>query len=420
MSCYILADTYFVSKGLGANGLAALNLAIPIYSFVHGTGLMLGIGGGSRYSIFRGQKSTKEAESIFPNTIYLAAILSLLFLLTGIFFSGKIAAGFHAEAEVFNMTATYIRIILLFAPLFITNDILICFIRNDGNPKLSMLAMLTGSLSNILLDYIFIFPLQMGIGGAALATGLAPLVSICILSRHWFTKSNHFTMKKVRFSPALTAYTFSIGFPSLITEVASGIVIIIFNAIILQLEGNIGVAAYGVIANLSLVVTSIYTGIAHGMQPIMSQAYGQNNKKEISQILRYGLQTVLLVSIFLYLAIYFLAAPITAIFNSEQNLQLHQIAVAGLKLYFIATPFVGFNIIASMYFSATEKAIPAQGISLTRGFLLIIPMAYLLSHAAGMLGVWLAFPITEALVSISVPFLYWKLSKPKPEARSFK
>ena len=174
LSCYILADTFFVSRGLGANGLTALNLAIPIYSFVHGIGLMLGMGGATKYAIYMGQRKSKNANRIYSNTIYAMVMFAVIFVAIGIFFSENLALMLGADKEVFDMTKTYLQIILLFSPVFIANDSLICFIRNDGNPKLSMTAMLVGSLSNIVLDYVFIFPLHMRIFAAVLATEFTP------------------------------------------------------------------------------------------------------------------------------------------------------------------------------------------------------------------------------------------------------
>lgn len=410
LSCYILADTFFISQGIGANGLAALNLAIPVYSFIHGSGLMLGMGGATKYSVFRGQKAIKNSEKVFSNTLYPAIVLAIVFILTGIFFSGKIAGFLGADAEIFDMTKIYLKVILLFSPVFMLNNMLLCFVRNDGNPRLSMLAMLIGSFSNIILDYIFIFPLDMGIFGAALATGFAPVISMCILSRHWITKQNQFSLKKIKPSSALIVSILSLGFPSLITELASGIVMIMFNFIILGIQGNIGVAAYGVIANLSLVVTAIYTGIAQGMQPLTSQAYGYNDKKSIRQILQYAIRTMLMISCGTYLIIFLFADPIASIFNNEHNIQLQQTAITGLRLYFIGASFVGFNIVISMFFTSTEKTLPAQTISLLRGLFLIIPIAFLLSYLAGMTGVWLTVPITEGIVSILGVLLYIKIS----------
>lgn len=413
LSCYILADTFFVSKGLGTSGLTALNLAIPIYSFVHGSGLMLGMGGATKYSIYRGQKREKNANQVFTNTMCSMAVLALFFVLTGLFFSKMLTSLLGADQEVFAMTNTYLKVILLFAPAFMANDTLLCFVRNDGDPGLAMTAMLAGSFSNIILDYVFIFPFGMGIFGAVFATGLAPVISLLVLSRHWITKKNQFHFVPTKLSIALIGNVISLGIPSLITEVASGIVMIIFNMILLGLQGNVSVAAYGVIANLSLVVTSIYTGIAQGIQPILSRSYGYGDQKSLSQVFKYAIRTMLMVSGVIYLVFLLTADPIVSAFNSEQNMQMQQIAVTGLKLYFIAIPFAGFNILLSAYFTSMEKAVPAQIISLSRGFIIIIPMAFLFSFLLKMTGVWISYPITEGLVSLIGFILYTKLIRYK-------
>ena len=408
LSGYILADTYFVAKGLGANGLASLNLAIPIYSFVHGSGLMLGMGGATKYTIMRGQGNEKQANRLFSQAVCLCMMLAAAFLLMGIFLSGRITALLGAHSEIYDMTRTYIRVILLFSPAFMLNDIFNCFVRNDGNPGLSMGAMLAGSLANIALDYVFIFPLGMGILGAVLATGVAPLIGIAVLSRHWSGKKSHISLVRPADPMKLTASILSLGAPSLITEVASGVVMIVCNTIILGLLGNIGVAAYGVVANLSLVVTSIYTGIAQGAQPLVSRAFGCGDKKGVKQGTKYAIITVLVCSACIYAVFFAAADPITGLFNSEGNMQLQKIAVEGMRLYFTAIAFVGVNLMLSVFFTSTEQALPAQLISLSRGFFVVIPMALLLSGLFGMTGVWLSYGVTEGIVALAGTAYYFR------------
>lgn len=411
LSCYILADTYFIAKSLGANGLAALNLAIPVYSFIHGSGLMLGMGAATKYTIFQGQKKQEYADKTFSNVLCLTAIFAAVFVFMGIFFARTLTTILGADREIFSMTKTYLQILLIFAPAFLMNNVLLCFVRNDGNPRLSMAAMLIGSLANIVLDYILIFPLRMGILGAVLATALAPTLSMCILSKHWITKQNHFHIRRLQLSADLTKATLSLGLPSLITEFASGIVMIAFNFIILGLLGNIGVAAYGIVANLSLVVISIYTGIAQGTQPITSRAYGLGNRDEITKILRYATVTIALMSLFIYVLSVINNGFIVGIFNNAQDAYLQRIAESGLILYFTAIPFVGFNIVLSTHFTSIEKALPAQALSLTRGLFLIVPIAFTLAYFFGMTGVWLSYPLTECIVSILGVILYQKFAK---------
>lgn len=400
LSCYILADTFFVSKGLGTDGLTALNLAIPIFSFVIGNGMMLGMGGATKYTIFKAQGKKESCNRTFTNTVYLAVFLSLIFVTVSLLFSRNVTSLLGADENIFEMTNTYLKVILLFSPAFIMNNILNCYVRNDGNPKLAMFGMLFGSLSNIVFDYIFIFPLNMGILGAVLATGFSPVVGILILSIHFIRKKNGFKFKAAPIDFKLIKENIALGVPSLITEISSGVVIMIFNMLILKLEGNVGVAAYGVIANISIVAISIFTGIAQGLQPVSSRAYGEKNIKTAKQVLLYAVITAMSVSLFIYGLIFIFTSGITGIFNSDGNSQLQEIAEIGLRLYFIGAPFAGFNIILSIFFSSTEKPIPAQIISVCRGFVVIIPLAFLMSYFFGLSGIWLTFPTGEFLVSV--------------------
>lgn len=411
LSCYILADTFFISKGLGADGLTALNLAIPIYSFINGSGLMLGIGGATKYSILKSQKKTDRANQVFTNAVLSALLLSAAFSAAGVFLSGTITTILGADETIFQMCRTYLQVIMVFAPMFMLNNVFLCFVRNDGAPQLSMAAMIGGSFSNIFFDYVFIFPCNMGILGAVLATALAPMISMLILSRFLFKRKNHFHMAHFKLSFRLITDIVSGGLPSFITEMSSGIVIIVFNIIILRLQGNTGVAAYGIIANLSLVVISIYTGLAQGIQPLISRNYGSGRTADSKLLLRYALISVAVGSVIIYAGVFFGAASIAGVFNSEHNILLEHIAVAGLKIYFTGCIFAGFNIILSIYFTSTEYAHPAHIISFLRGFLIVIPAAFLLSSLGGLIGVWCVFPFTELVVSAIGGILYFRAGR---------
>lgn len=400
LSCYILADTYFVANGLGSNGLAALNLAIPVYSFIHGTGLMLGMGGATRYSMLRSQGQEKKSNLVFTHSLVLVLCFAIFFVTLGLFFSAPLARLLGADTTVFDMCETYLKVLLLFSPMFLLNDCILCFARNDGTPQLSMAAMVTGSLSNVVLDYVFIFPMGMGIFGAVLATGLAPVISLGVLSPLFLKKRNHFHMVKLEPSSRMFGYIFATGVPSLVTEVSSGIVMIVFNMILLGLAGNSGVAAYGVIANLSLVVIAIYTGIAQGIQPLLSKYYGCGAADRVRKIFRYAVTTLIGLSALIYCCVFFGAEWITAAFNSDGNAALTAIAVPGLRIYFTGGIFAGLNIVMSVYFTSTDNASPANIISLLRGFLVILPMSFLLSGLFQLTGLWAAFPVTELLVTV--------------------
>ena len=164
----------------------------------------------------------------------------------------------------------------MYSPLFLCNNLLNCFVRNDGEPRLSMTAMLVGSLTNIVLDYNFIYPMQLGMTGAALATATAPLVGMSILSKHFWKKKNQFHLVKTRIHLKTAVDICRLGVSSLVAELSSGIVILVFNMLTLKFSGTTGLAAYSILANIALVLVAIFTGIGQGIQPIVSSHLCKN------------------------------------------------------------------------------------------------------------------------------------------------
>lgn len=411
VSCYILADTYFISKGVGADGLTALNLAIPVFSVMNGCGFMLGIGSGTKYGIMKGTGNEKRGDVLFTSSLCVVTVLAVIFMLIGLLAADPITVLVGANAEVYDMTRTYLQVILLFSPMFMINNLLGAMIRNDGNTSLAMTAMLSGCLFNIVFDYIFVFPMGLGLFGAVLATAVAPIISILILLQHFVKKKNQFRLIRVRPDVRLVASAAGLGVPSLVTEVSSGLVIAVFNLLILGLAGNVGVAAYGVVANISIVVIAIYNGIAQGVQPLLSREYGRNQEKNVHRFLSWAMMLTVILAMVIYVGIYWNADVIAMIFNSGRDMDLQRIAVEGLKIYFTACPFVGANILLAIYFAATDQAAPAQMISLLRGLIVIIPLAFIMANVAGLTGVWMTFPLTELVVCVVACGLYKKMKR---------
>ncbi len=394
-SCYTLADTFFVSAKLGADGLAALNLAFPVFCLINGTGLMIGMGGGTNYAVG------------------LVMGFAILFVFAGVFFSKAITRILGANDAVFSMTNTYLLVMLLFAPAFLSNHLLQCFVRNDGKPSLAMAAMIAESLSNVALDYCFIFPLDMGIFGAIFATGLAPVISILVMTPYLAGRKKGFHRIRRALNGRLLVKLCSGGLPPFLTEAASGVVMLLFNFIILRIAGNVGVAAFSVITVLSLVTVAIYTGLSQGIQPILSRNYGEQHMGNVKVILKAALLTLLVISAAVYSIVCVGAEALASVFNGEGSRLLQWYAAAGLRLYFTACPFTGLNIVLSTYFLSTEKTFPAQVISLLRSFVILIPMAFFLSSLFKMTGVWCAYPLTEGIVAFIGIWLLCRTSRGK-------
>ena len=402
ISCYILADTFFVAKGTGSLGLAALNIAIPAYNLMNGLGLMVGVGGATHYSLCRAQGDAAEADRTFTHTLLLGLCIALVFVLTGTFGVVPLSRLLGANAETLDMTAVYLRLLLCFAPFFVTNNIMIAFVRNDGEPGRAMAGMIAGSLFNIVFDWGCIFPCGLGWFGAALATGASPLVSLLVLSGHLRRPSRGFHLRHERLRPRLLPRICAPGLSSLVSELASGITLLLINLVLLRIAGNTAVAAYGVIANLALVESAIFTGLSTGVQPLISRSAEADRRR----LLHWTVTTALVISALMYVLVFVFASPITAVFNSEHDPALAACAVPGLRIYFAGFLAACINIIAAAYCSAAGQASRGFIISLVRSIIAIPPVLFALSALLGVTGVWLTFPAVEALAcALSLLFI---------------
>lgn len=399
ISAYILADTFFIARGEGSRGITALNLVLPVYSLIFAIGAMIGGGSAIKFSILRA-RGEADADDYFSNAVFFAFLLSLIFIAVGILMPDKVVALLGGRGEIVEVGTPYTRIFLLFAPFFMWNYIWCAFVRNDGNPSLVMVATLTSNLFNIVMDYVLMFPLGLGMVGAALATAVSPVVSIVICSLHFLRKEN--TIKFMWKGLSLNKFVQScqLGVSAFVGEIASGVTTAIFNFLILSLVGNNGVAAYGIVANVAIVATSIFNGISQGAQPLISDFYGKGEKRSVKQVLHLSMGTAAVMAVLIVLVTNVFTETIVEIFNSEQNAQLAACAEEGIRLYFTGFLFAGFNLVGTGYLSATENAALAFAVSVLRGVAAISVCALVLSMLFGMTGVWMAFAAAELITAV--------------------
>lgn len=399
ISCYIIADTFFIAKAAGANGITVLNLALPIYNLIFAIGSMVGVGAATRFAILRAQKE-ERAEHYFSNAVFCVCLISIVFILAGIFMPDKILAVMGADREIMGLGEGYTRIFLLFTPFFMLNYIVSAFVRNDNAPSLAMVGTVAGSLSNIVLDYLFMFPMGMGLEGAALATAVSPIISMAISGTHFFSKKNtvHFVLRRPSFG--LLKQSCKLGVPAFIGEMSSGVTTTVFNYLILGLAGNIGVAAYGVVANFSLIATAIFNGVSQGSQPLVSRYYGKGDKPSVKKLLGLGVGTAFVIAEIIYGVVYLFTGQLVSLFNSENSLVLAGYAWEGMRLYFTGFLFAGLNIVGAGFLSATEHSKSAFATSVMRGVAAIVGCSFLLSFIWGFRGVWLSFVAAEAITAV--------------------
>lgn len=396
ISAYVLADTYFISRCAGADGIAGLNLVIPVYSMIFAIGELLGVGGATRFTIDSARNDAGK-DAYFRCVILWAVLLSLPFTLIGAFCPASVPAFFGGDERLIEVITPYTRLIMLFTPFFMISHILTAFVRNDGAPRTAMLATLSSNLFNIIFDWVFIFPMKLGMTGAALATIIAPVLAICIDVYHirYKNSSIRWSGKGIAFKRMIRSA--QLGISAFIGELAGGVVTMVFNFLILGLVGNTGVAAYGIICNVAIIGSAVFNGTAQGGQPLLSHAYGIHDEASVKKVYGLAIRTSVAFALIIEAGMLFFGKEIVQIFNSEGNLQLAAYAVIGIKLYFAGYLFSGINMVATAYLSAVEQPMRSFILSMCRGVVLITICGILMARLFGMTGVWLSYAAAEAL-----------------------
>ena len=362
VSVYILADTFFIANGVGSDGLAALNFSIVLYTVLQATGLMLGIGAATEFQVCSACGDRTGANRVFTTALVMAGVAAAVLLAVVEAFAAPLSSLLGADEATLPLTVTYLRTIFAFAPLFLLNNVLLPFVRND----------------------------------AAFATGFAPLMSMAVLLIHFLRKRNTFRPVRLHLRARLVGHIAALGFSSFVVELSGGLVLLVLNLVILAFEGTIGVAAYGVVANFAFVASALFVGIAQGIQPLASNAYARGSDRDVRAVLRLALLTALVIATTTYAAVALAAEPLALAFNRDNDPQLTALAVDGMRVYFLGYFFAGANIVAAAFFSAVEKPAYGLAISIVRGLPAMLAFAAVLAALFGMAGVWATFPAAEA------------------------
>lgn len=398
VSFYILVDTLFISMAAKSDGITVLNLALPLYGLIFAIGSMIGVGAATNYSISKA-KNNREADDYLFNGLFFSLIFAIPFVIAGLFYTEQAISIMGGDKNIISLGKEYFNIFLLFAPFFMMNFVINAFVRNDNDSGRAMIGTLSGSIFNIIFDYIFMFLMGMGLKGAALATAASPIVNSLICLTHFLKKDNNLKLCVKKPSFIRLGQTCKLGISAFIGELSSAVTTAVYNFIILDLVGNVGVAAYGIIANMALVGTAIFNGIAQGAQPLLSKYYGLGNEKKVKKLQKLGVVFGFCVAVILIGIIYFNTTFLVSLFNSEKSVELTKYAYIGLRIYFVGYIFAGFNIVSAGYFGATDKGKEVFITSILRGVIFIVFFSLILSAYFGINGVWLSFGAAEFLTA---------------------
>lgn len=403
ISCiYGVVDMAVVGRYQGPSGTAALAIVAPVWNIIYSLGLLMGIGGSVILATMRGKKlNDSEDNQFFTVSILGSVILSILTWVAIIFFEKQILIFFGAsDNELLNLAHEYLKPIKFVLPLFLFNQTLAAFLRNDDDPVLATVAVLTGGIFNVFGDIFFTFTLNMGIFGAGLATAIGSVISFVVMTSHFFKKKN--TLKIVKSKEIvkkLKLITIN-GFSTFFIDVAMGILTIIFNRQIMKYLSTAELAVYGPIINISTFVQCCAYSVGQASQPIISINYGAQNSKRIKETLKLSIITVLVMGAIWTLISCAVPNMYINIFMKPTD-EVLRIAPSIIRKYSISFLILPINIFSTYYFQSILVPKKALVVSISRGLvvsgILLIVLPLLNPNA-----IWFTMPITELIVLVYV------------------
>lgn len=410
MAINIVADGIMVGNRLGPVALGGVGIAAPVYTLFVAMSLWIGIGGATRFSALMGAKRTKEARVVFSHAMASIFAVTLLIGLLAFPFRTELAYLLGANAETYPYVSDYLYLMLLFGFVFTMENALSIMVRNDGSPNLAMVSLITTSLLNIGLNYMFLFVLDFGVKGAAAATLLAAFVGMLVLCTHFFKKGNQ--LRFVRFKPnrKLLLLILVIGFPSFLAEVGMSVFTISHNNVFERLAGTEGVSAFAILNYVHSVMLLAFLGMGSAIQPLVSYYSGAKDQAKIKKTLQLAIGTAFTAGLLFFIFGQFFAATIASVFGDFPDAVM-ELATSGIQLFFIAYLFMGANFVMMTYYQSTGEIRMATWITAAREIVVLLILLSILPVFFGVTGAWLAIPLSELIVLLTI--VYYQMRQRK-------
>ena len=406
MSLYTIVDGIFVSRFLGSNALSSLNIVYPVINVAIALSTMIGTGGSAIISKYLGEGKKERAREALTQFVVLAVVLSIVLLVFSEMFLTPVSRFLGASDVLLADCRVYLGASMLFAPACMLQAVFQSFMVTAGRPGLGLLLMTGAGISNIILDYVLIVPCQMGIAGAALATGIGQCIPAVVgLCFFLFSKQDlHFCRFKISGKEILNAcYN---GSSEMISQLSNAVITFLFNIVMMSLAGEHGVAAITILLYGQFLFNAAYMGFSIGISPIVGFQYGAGNRTKLRQIYRVSFVFVAISSVVVTVAAVFFSPVIVSVFTKEPR--TWELASVGFRMFAVNFLFSGINIASSGFFTALSNGKVSALISFSRTLVFIVISLLILPRIFGIVGAWIAVPVAEFLTLIISGWMHRK------------
>ena len=349
---YNIADGIFVGRGISAMALAAVNITVPFITALVALSTLFAMGGSTVIAIRLGRKDTKGANNAFMCAFLLTLVLSVILMLTGMIFPEQISRLCGGSDNILPLAKEYLFYYTAFSVPFLLSSCFAVFVRNDGAPRLAFAGMCTGAVLNIFLDWLFIFPLKMGLKGAAIASGLGQVFAFIILLSHFIFKKGDLRIKFYVPDLSLIGKIFNRGIPEFLTQLNTPVTALCYNWVLLKTLGDVGVAAFSILSFIYAFAYAILSGTAQGLQPLWGKLFGENNKEGLKQYLNSGIKINLAASVVMVVFLIIFNRQAVEIFTKDAG--LINMASGALPVFLVFFLFMALNLIYTAYFYSTK------------------------------------------------------------------
>lgn len=399
-SLYGVVDGIFVSNCVGSDSFAAVNLIMPVLMMLGSVGFMIGTGGSALVSMTLGQGKKERANEYFSMLIAFVIVTGLVLTGVGLIFMRKIAMLLGAEGAILEDCVLYGNVLLLANVAFMLQNCFQSFLVVAERPQMGLKISVAAGVTNMVLDFLFIYVFRWGVVGAAAATGISQIVGggIPLL---YFARKNSSPLHLVRFhfdGHALLK-SCSNGSSEMLTNLSMSLVNMLYNIQLMKFAGADGVAAYGIIMYVSFIFSGTYLGYSIGIAPIVGYHYGADNRRELCSLLKKSLILIGTVAVVLTVAAELLSGVLAGIFVSYDK-ELLAMTVTAIQIYSLSYFVSGFNIFGSAFFTALNNGAVSALISFLRTLLFQVVMIFLLPAVWGLNGIWFAVVAAELLALI--------------------